>query len=164
MTVINRLFVLGIVLGATLRIGAQDWKPAAGPLMTRWAKDVRPESPLNEYPRPQMIRKDWTNLNGLWDYAITPRADTGAPRGYPGKILVPYPVESALSGVMKMVGAENRLWYRRTFETSKEAAGGKRLLLHFGAVDWLMTLWVNGKEIGTHQGGYDPFTFDITDA
>jgi hypothetical protein len=141
---------------------AEQWKPADGPLMTRWAKDVSPDRALPEYPRPQMVRDNWVNLNGLWDYAIAPKADA-APSEYQGKILVPFPVESALSGVKKMVGVDNKLWYRRTFETPKDAAG-KRLLLHFGAVDWQATVWVNGKEIGAHQGGYDPFTFDITDA
>jgi hypothetical protein len=140
---------------------AEQWKPADGPLMTRWAKDVSPERALPEYPRPQMMRENWVNLNGLWDYAIAPKADA-APKEYQGKILVPFPVESALSGVKKMVGADNKLWYRRTFETPKDAIG-KRLLLHFGAVDWQTTVWVNRKEIGSHQGGYDPFTFDITD-
>jgi hypothetical protein len=163
MTAINQLIVTITVVGMLSGVAqaADEWKPAAGPLMTRWAKDVSAERPLPEYPRPQMVRKDWVNLNGLWDYAIAPKADT-APTAYQGKILVPFPVESALSGVMKMVGGENRLWYRRTFETPKDAAG-KRLLLHFGAVDWQTTVWINGKEVGSHQGGYDPFTFDIAD-
>jgi hypothetical protein len=157
---------LAIVMVVTFMSGglfaAEQWKPADGPLMTRWAKDVSPERALPEYPRPQMVRENWVNLNGLWDYAISAKADA-APKEYQGKILVPFPVESALSGVKKMVGADNKLWYRRTFETPKDAAG-KRLLLHFGAVDWQATVWFNGKEIGAHQGGYDPFTFDITDA
>jgi hypothetical protein len=141
---------------------ADSWKPANGPLMTRWAKDVSPERPLPEYPRPQMVRKDWLNLNGLWDYAIAPKAEA-APKAYQGKILVPYPVESALSGVMKMVGADNKLWYRRTFERPAVPPNG-RVLLHFGAVDWETTVWVNGREVGSHRGGYDPFSFDVTDA
>jgi hypothetical protein len=163
MTAINQLIVtLLLAPVASVAIAAEDWKPAAGPLTTRWAKDVTPDNALPEYPRPQMVRSNWVNLNGLWDYAIAPKADA-APAAYQGKILVPYPVESALSGVMKMVGGDNKLWYRRTFETPKEAAGGKRLLLHFGAVDWQTTVWLNGKELGTHRGGYDPFTFDVTD-
>src|SRR5436305_116970 len=96
------------------RSPAADWAPAQGPLMTRWAKDVRPDNALPEYPRPQMVRKDWTNLNGLWDYAIRPKT-AGKPDAWDGQILVPYPIESALSGVMKQVGPDNRLWYRRTF-------------------------------------------------
>ncbi len=143
-----------------------QWKPAAGPLMTRWAKEVSPENALPEYPRPQMVRKDWLNLNGLWDYAIKAK-DAARPESFDGQILVPFPIESALSGVMKPVGPDNRLWYRRTFETPKGHGWdqeGRRILLHFGAVDWDATVWVNGKEVGNHKGGYDPFTFDITDA
>ena len=141
---------------------AQDWKPAEGRLMTRWAKDVSPDSVLPEYPRPQMVRKEWQNLNGLWEYAIRPKAE-GKPDKWDGRILVPFAAESALSGVMKPVGPDNRLWYRRTF-TIPEKWAGQRVLLHFGAVDWEATVWVNGKEIGTHRGGFDPFSFDLTDA
>jgi hypothetical protein len=137
-----------------------DWKPAAGPLMTRWAKDVSPENAHAEYPRPQMVRKAWQSLNGLWDYAIRPRNDE-KPGNFDGKILVPFPVESALSGVMKRVGPEKRLWYRRQF-TVPEASRGKRTLLHFEAVDWETTVTVDGQTLGTHRGGYDPFTFDVT--
>jgi hypothetical protein len=132
--------------------GAQDWKPCEGPLKTRWAKDVSPNNALPEYPRMQMVRKDWLNLNGVWDLKL---AD-----GTAAKMLVPYPVESALSGVMKH---SDRLTYRRAFEVPK-AWNGKRVLLHFGAVDWEAKVSVNGQELGTHRGGYDGFTFDITDA
>jgi hypothetical protein len=138
------------------------WRPAEGPLMTQWAKDISPENVHPEYPRPQMVRQDWMNLNGLWDYAIRPK-DQQQPEEFDGQILVPFPIESALSGVMKPVGQENRLWYRRMFEIPQKWSG-KRILLHFGAVDWDTTVWVNGKEVSTHRGGYDPFTFDITDA
>ncbi|MSR56532.1 MAG: glycoside hydrolase family 2 [Planctomycetaceae bacterium] len=154
------LAALIAVCGST--IGAADWKPKQAPLMTRWAKDVSPENALPEYPRPQMVREKWLNLNGLWDYAIRPK-DEARPAKYDGQILVPFPVESALSGVMERVGAKKKLWYRRDFETPAEWKG-QRLLLHFGAVDWETTVWVNGKEVGTHQGGYDPFSFDVTDA
>jgi hypothetical protein len=139
-----------------------EWKLAEGPLMTRWAKDVSPDNVHPEYPRPQMVRKNWLNLNGLWEYAIRPK-DEGQPKTYDGKILVPFPIESALSGVMKRVGEENRLWYRRAFEIPDKWKQN-RVLLHFGAVDWDTTVWVNGKQVGAHRGGYDPFTFDITDA
>jgi len=138
------------------------WKPAEGPLMTRWAKDVSPDKVHPEYPRPQMARRKWANLNGLWEYAIQPK-DQPQPKKFDGQILVPFPVESALSGVMKQVGEENRLWYRRTFEIPDKWTG-QRILLHFGAVDWDTTVRINGKQVGTHRGGYDPFTFDITDA
>ena len=103
-----------------------------------------------------MVLDEWTNLNGLWDYAI---ARTGAdkPAQWDGKILVPFCVESALSGVMKTLGRDQQLWYRRSIKVPANYQG-KRLLLHFGAVDWDTTVWVNGTEVGKHQGGYDPFT------
>jgi hypothetical protein len=109
-----------------------------------------------------MVRKDWLNLNGLWDYAITAR-DAEQPEKFDGEILVPFPCESALSGVMKPVNKDKRLWYRRTFRVPRKWKG-QRVLLHFGAVDWDTTVWVNGKELGNHKGGYDAFTFDITNA
>ena len=148
---------------AVVTVSAQStpaWHPSAGPLSTRWTATVSPARALPEYPRPQMVRPDWTNLNGLWDYAIRPRGE-GVPAKYDGRILVPFPVESALSGVMKKVGDGNRLWYRRTF-TVPTAWRRKHLRLHFGAVDWEATVQVNGHEIGSHRGGYDGFDYDIT--
>lgn len=140
---------------------AADWRPAKGPLLTRWARDVSPNNALPEYPRPQFVRDQWLNLNGLWDYAITDR--TASPAAWDGQILVPYPIESALSGVMKRVNENQRLWYRRTVRIP-DAWRGKRVLVHFGAVDWETTVFVNGREVGGHRGGYDAFSFDITDA
>ncbi|MGC8830249.1 MAG: beta-L-arabinofuranosidase domain-containing protein [Verrucomicrobiia bacterium] len=151
------VFVLSIII-----CSAAAWRPAEGPLMTRWAKDVNPSNVHKEYPRPQMERKEWMNLNGLWDYAITAK-DAPQPQKYDGKILVPFPIESALSGVMKRLDEKSRLWYRRGFKIPR-AWQGKRILLHFGAVDWEATVYVNEKELGTHRGGYDGFSFDITDA
>src|SRR5437870_1204921 len=107
------------------------WQPAPGPLMTRWAKDVSATRVHPEYPRPQMVRKDWLNLNGLWEYAIRPTVE-GPPARFDGRILVPFPVESALSGVMKRLSDQERLWYRRTF-TLPASWSTKRVLLHFGA-------------------------------
>ena len=144
--------------------GAAGWKPVPGKLMTRWAKDVSPDKVHPEYPRPQMVRQRWQNLNGLWDYAIKPKAEA-KPAGFDGKILVPFPVESALSGVAKQVGPDNKLWYRRSFTVPADwRTNGQRLLLHFGAVDWDTTVYVNDKKVGAHRGGYDPFSFDVTDA
>jgi len=137
------------------------WQPANGPLKTRWAKDVSPDRAHPEYPRPQMVRQDWLNLNGLWDFTITSKDALHAT--FETQILVPFPVESALSGVMRAVSENDRIWYRRTFEVPNKWRG-QRLLLHFGAVDFEATVWVNGKEIGQHRGGYDAFSFDITDA
>ncbi|MBX3399385.1 MAG: beta-galactosidase [Gemmataceae bacterium] len=141
---------------------AADWKPAATPLMTKWGKQITPDkTPWNEYPRPQLVRKEWQNLNGLWDYAIT---DKGAkpPTQWDGKILVPFCIESALSGVGKHPTEKQELWYRRDIDASKWA--NNRVILHFGAVDWEATVFVNGKEVGVHRGGFDPFSFDITDS
>jgi hypothetical protein len=145
----------------SLPVSAADWKPADGPLTTPWTAKVRADRPLDEYPRPQMVRSQWTNLNGLWDYAIRPASDETCSQ-YEGKILAPFPVESALSGVKRPLTPQQRLWYRRTFQTPK--LNGGHLLLHFGAVDWRAEVRVNGKVVGRHEGGYDPFTFDITGA
>jgi beta-galactosidase/beta-glucuronidase len=138
------------------------WKPARGPLATRWATQVDSRNVHPEYPRPQMLRPEWVSLNGLWDYAIRPR-DEGVPSSFDGRILVPFPVESALSGVMKPVKPEQMLWYHRSFELGIPKQG-KRWLLHFGAVDWDAAVSLNGRLLGEHRGGYDPFDFDITDA
>ncbi len=130
--------------------------------MTRWAKDVKPSKVLPEYPRPQMVREDWQNLNGLWDYTITEK-DSPTPTQWAGKILVPFPIQSALSGVRKDLNENQRLWYARKFVIPRGWQGKRRVLLKFGAVDWESTVWINGKEVGKHQGGYDGFSFDITD-
>jgi hypothetical protein len=160
----KRLRILLVIAGllSVASRGAAEWKPADGPLMTRWAKEVSPENVHPEYPRPQMVRESWLNLNGLWQYAIVPRGQE-KPEEFDGQILVPFAVESALSGVMRKVGEENRLWYRRTFKLP-EGWSGQRVLLHFEAVDWETTVWVNGREVGAHRGGYDPFSFDVTEA
>src|SRR6185503_5777514 len=158
-----RCSILALIL--TSSIAASDrsqWQPAAGPLMTRWAAAVMPDRVLPEYPRPQLVRRDWLSLNGLWDYAIRPRAES-APQSFDGRILVPFPIESALSGVMKKVAEPNRLWYRRTFEVPA-AWRGRRTRLHFGAVDWDATVYIDGREAGTHRGGYDGFSIDISGA
>jgi len=139
-----------------------DWAPVPGHIMTKWAKQVSPTNALPEYPRMQMVRKDWINLNGLWDLAIA-RKDDSQPSQFDKKILVPYPVESTLSGVAYQVQPSDRVWYKRTFEIPK-SWNGKKVLLNFGAIDWEAVVYVNGKQVGKHTGGYDPFTCDITDA
>lgn len=131
-------------------------------IQTRWAKDVHPDHTLTEYPRPQMERSKWQNLNGLWQYAITPK-DAAAPTAYEGTILVPYPIESALSGVKKPVLPHQNLWYKRNI-SKPNLKTGERVLLHFGAVDWQTTIYVNKKAVGDHTGGYQSFSIDITDA
>ncbi len=159
-----RPLLLGLLIALSTPAGhlMAQWTPEEAPIMTRWASEVTPASVHQEYPRPQMVRKDWLNLNGLWEYAISPRNEDN-PADWDGRILVPFPIESALSGVMSRVGAEERLWYRRTFELPG-AWVNRRVLLHFGAIDWEATVWVNGRRVGEHRGGYDSFTFDITGA
>ncbi|MBN1123896.1 MAG: hypothetical protein JXA82_02735 [Sedimentisphaerales bacterium] len=147
---------------ATVGLETSDYAPAGDKIMTRWASEVTPGNVHQEYPRPQMERRDWKNLNGLWDYAVTPK-DAPQPQGWDGKILVPFAIESALSGVGKPVEPDQRLWYHHTFKLPW-GWNKKRMLLHFGAIDWEASVWVNGKKIGSHLGGYDPFTLDITDA
>lgn len=142
--------------------GQQAWKPVAGKITTPWADKVDPANPLPDYPRPQMVRGNWKNLNGLWDYAILPKTDS-KPVNFQGKILVPFAVESALSGVKRTVGKDSTLWYRTTFTPPSPTKGGD-VLLHFGAVDWETEVFVNGQKVGAHQGGYDPFSFNITPA
>nr|HPZ87274.1 beta-galactosidase [Flavihumibacter sp.] len=141
---------------------AQDWKPAGNKIKTEWADKLDPAKPLPDYPRPQMVRDNWLNLNGLWSYAILPVADA-APTTAQGKILVPFAVESALSGVGKTVGKDSILWYERSFSLPANFKN-KNVLLQFGAVDWRCEVFVNDKPVGKHEGGYDPFSFDITSA
>src|SRR6266478_6508139 len=155
--------VLIVAISASARpVNAAEWRPARAPLMTRWAAQVNPTNALPEYPRPQLVRPDWLNLNGLWDYAVTPDSLDQQPPAA-GKILVPFPLESALSGVMTNLDEHSKLWYSRKV-TVPPSWRGRRIRLHFGAVDWRCQLRVNGHELGRHQGGYDPFTFDISDA
>lgn len=156
-----RILFLLIVLGCSSAAMAQNWKPAGDRIKTPWAEKVDPSAPHNYYPRPQLQRAQWQNLNGLWDYAIT-YVDDAKPASYAGKILVPFAIESSLSGVGKMVGANNLLWYKRNFNAPAMNAG-ERLILHFGAVDWRADVFINGKKAGAHEGGFDPFDLDITD-
>ncbi|MCG6986892.1 MAG: hypothetical protein LJF06_01710 [Gemmatimonadetes bacterium] len=149
-----------LVLFLALRTPAAAQAPASH-LVTRWAADVDTAHPLPEYPRPQMVRPDWTSLNGWWDYAVRDSA-ASRPDTWDGRILVPFPIESQLSHVTRKVAPDQRLWYHRTFRASQPPGG--RLLLHFGAVDFDAVVYVNGRRVGEHRGGYDPFTFDITDA
>ena len=139
-----------------------QWKPVEGRISTQWSEQVNPDNVLPEYPRPIMERTEWKNLNGLWDYAIIEKGKH-TPSVFDGKILVPFAVESSLSGVSKTVGAEKELVYRRAFDVPSSWKG-KRVLLHFGAVDWKTDVWVNDVKVGSHTGGFTPFSFDITEA
>lgn len=140
--------------------GFAQWKPAGDKIKTKWATSINPNQVLPEYPRPIMERTDWTNLNGLWEYAIQP-IGKNEPQKFDGNILVPFAVESSLSGVQKELGKDKELWYKRTF-TVPSGWNGKNILLHFGAVDWKTEVFINDIKIGTHTGGYTPFCFDIT--
>lgn len=137
-----------------------QWKPAGDKIKTQWAEQVNPKSVLPEYPRPLMERSEWQNLNGEWEYAIKPIGEV-EPASFDGNILVPFAVESSLSGVQKEVGEKNELWYKRSF-TVPAKWKGKDVMLNFGAVDWKAEVFVNDVLVGSHKGGYTPFSFNIT--
>lgn len=129
-------------------------------IQTPWAETVQAQQLLPEYPRPQLVRERWLNLNGSWDYAIRP-VGAAQPDQADGQILVPFSIESALSGVQKSVTEKEEIWYQRSFEVPK-AWKNDRILLNFGAVDWKADVFINDVLIGSHTGGYTPFSFDIT--
>lgn len=137
-----------------------QWKPAGDKLKTPWGEQLNPKNVLPEYPRPIMERSEWKNLNGSWNYAITKKGEP-APTRYHGEILVPFAVESSLSGVGKTVSENQELWYQRTFNVPS-SWNQRQVLLHFGAVDWKADVWVNNVKVGEHSGGFTPFYFDIT--
>ncbi|WP_440135650.1 sugar-binding domain-containing protein, partial [Chitinophaga sancti] len=138
-----------------------SWHLIRDRIVTPWSEKVDPNAPLPEYPRPQLVRENsWKNLNGLWSYAIT-AVSQDKPAKYEGSILVPFAVESALSGVGRTVGKDSLLWYNTNISIPATMKG-KEILLHFGAVDWQTEVFVNGKSAGKHEGGFDPFSFNIT--
>ncbi len=181
----RRWLRLAVAMSAVAGLGAGlapagEWAPAGGHIMTPMAKDVGPDHALPQYPRPQMRRPQWQNLNGLWQYAVEQLpagafkpvqglapaetyTDAEPPAEWQGRILVPFAIDAPLSGVMHVLRPDERLWYRRTFRIP-DAWDGRRILLHFGAVDWEAGIYVNGRRLGQHRGGYDPFSFDVTDA
>lgn len=150
--------VLSLMTAGT--VSAQSWTPAGDRIRTAWAEEVTPENVHKEYPRPQMVRPDWKSLNGLWEYSITPK-NAAVPEKFDGQILVPFAVESSLSGVGRMLTPEDALWYKTTFRVPS-AWKGKRLMLNFEAVDWQADVIVNDIQVGRHTGGYTHFSFDIT--
>jgi beta-galactosidase/beta-glucuronidase len=156
------LLLLASIL-ASPALGAPPWKIADAPLRTPWADQVDPAKVLPEYPRPQMVRDRWISLNGVWEFQEARPTDAlPSGRTLTESILVPFPWESALSGIRRQL-ASQRAHYRRTFEVPAAwRAESQRLLLHFEAVDWEATVFVNGRFAGQHHGGYDPFSFDIT--
>ena len=155
------VLIAAVIFSCRVQSGEENSFGSNG-MTTLWTADVSPGNVLPEYPRPQMARREWLNLNGLWDYAITP-LEIETISEYQGKIFVSFPVESELSGVQKMVLPTQKLWYKRRFEIPKDW-GKKRIILNFGAVDWKTDVWINGAFMGTHKGGYDSFSFDITGA
>ena len=153
--------IISAMIVATGMTASAQWKAVGDSIRTAWAENISPALTLPEYPRPIMQRPQWKNLNGLWQYAITDR--DCRPEKFDGNILVPFPVESSLSGVGKRLDDKHHLWYNTTFTTPSDWKD-KNVLLHFGAVDWQTDVWVNDVKVGSHTGGYAPFSFDITPA
>jgi beta-galactosidase/beta-glucuronidase len=153
------ILALGMLAGCAPLRAPAAWAPGEPPLTTEWTGQVTADNVLPEYPRPQLVRPDWQSLNGVWEFAP---ANEGEPppfgQGLAERVLVPFPIESALSGVQRH---HDRMWYRRGF-TLPEAWAGRRIQLNFGAVDWEAAVYVNGQQVGSHRGGYDAFSFDIT--
>ena len=158
----NQLLVVAAACAA-LSAGAAGWTRKSAPIMTEWGERVTPENAWREYPRPQLVRDNWQNLNGLWDYAITLR-EAPRPSAWEGEILVPFAVESPLSGVKRLLSPVEQIWYRRTIRADFKP-GRERLILHFGGADFRTQVWVNGVEAtdAPHEGGILPFGLDITD-
>jgi len=140
---------------------AREWEPAAGSMLTEFGESVTPQNAWEEYPRPQLQRENWLNLNGIWDFTVSSKASP-QPDSFDRRILVPFCIESPLSGVGERISPEQRIWYRRLFEVPDDW-DGKRVILNFGAVDYEAAVWVNEALVGSHQGGFDPFSFDITE-
>ncbi|HEU4424111.1 MAG TPA: glycoside hydrolase family 2, partial [Pilimelia sp.] len=157
--------MLCLVVGAPgVAFAEPGWEPGTPPITTPWTDQVGPDNALPEYPRPQLVRTRWQSLNGVWQFAGAAEGEA-PPFGeqLSERVLVPYPIESALSGIQRH---EDRMWYRRTFRVpaSWRVGGGQRLRLNFDAVDYDATVWVNGTRVATHRGGYDAFSVDVTDA
>ena len=151
---------IAALLAVAGTLSAQNWTPAGNRIKTKWAEEVSPTNAHPEYPRPQMLRPEWKSLNGLWDYAVTPKSEA-RPKTFDGKILVPFAIESSLSGVGKALTPEDALWYRTSFSVPS-AWKGKRLILNFDAVDWKAEVFVNDIKVGSHTGGYTRFSLDVT--
>ena len=154
------LLLAAAVVGCGKKAAPEAWAPAPIPIQTPWADEVSPENVHPEYPRPQMVREKWASLNGLWDYAVVPAEDP-KPKQWDGQILVPFCIESSLSGVGMRVTADQALWYSTTFKVPS-AWRKHRVMLNFEAVDWSAEVYVNDRLVGHHTGGYTAFSFDVT--
>ncbi|WEH38456.1 AbfB domain-containing protein [Streptomyces sp. AM 2-1-1] len=159
--------LLALLAGALVGAGTAPaaaavtaWSPKTAPMTTPWTNQVSVDQPLPEYPRPQLTRPDWSNLNGIWDFAVTGK-DADRPASFTEQIRVPFVAESALSGIKRKITENDKLWYQRTF-TVPSNWSGRRVQLNFGASDWQTAVWVNGTQVGAHKGGYDAFSYDIT--
>ena len=139
---------------------AQEYAPIKGKIMTEWAEKVTPENAWREYPRPQMVRDQWQNLNGLWKYAVTPNK-MPKPKEWKSSILVPFALETPLSGVGRRIKSDEVIWYKRTFNLQPK--NNERQVLNFEGVDYKCMVWVNGLLAGSHIGGNLPFSFDVTE-
>ena len=162
------LAVFALAAGTALTVtgsataAPRAWTPKPSPMTTPWTGQVPVDTPLPEYPRPQLTRPDWANLNGIWDFAVT-SANAGQPATFPEQIRVPFVAESALSGIQRRITQNDKLWYKRTFTVPSDW-NSRRVQLNFGAGDWRTTVWVNGRQAGSvHSGGYDAFSYDVTD-
>ena len=153
--------ILSTAIAALVLMPAMAWTPQGDKIKTEWAEKVTPQNVWHNYPRPQLKRTEWTNLNGLWQYAVTDMTVEKKKVKFQGEILVPFSIESSLSGVAQTFTPENKLWYRREF-TVADQSNDKVTILHFGAVDYECNVWVNDKLVGNHKGGNNPFSFDIT--
>lgn len=149
-----------LILSSTFGL-AETWQPVAGSMLSEFGESVTPRNAWEEYPRPQLKRDKWLNLNGIWNYAVSGKA-APCPDSIDGSILVPFCIESALSGVGAKISPKERIWYRRSFAIPDDW-NGMRVILNFGAVDYEATIWINQALVGSHQGGFDPFSFDISD-
>lgn len=155
-------FAVLIAAASVAAISYSQDKLPSPPISTTWGEKVTPQNVWQQYPRPMMTRQDWKNLNGEWNYAILP-VGSAIPTKYDGKILVPFPVESSLSGVGRAVGDKNELWYQRSFTIPSDWKDSE-INLNFGGVDWKADVWVNDIYVGGHKGAYSPFSLNITDA
>ena len=157
----DKRILLTLALGAMSQVFAHAWEPKGDKIKTVWAEQVTPENVWQSYPRPQLQRAEWINLNGLWKYAVTDQNTSRKNVSFEGEILVPFAIESSLSGVQKTFLPTDKLWYQREF-TLDPSWKNKSTVLHFGAVDYECQVWVNNRLVGTHKGGNNPFSFDIT--